>query len=174
MKLAALALAFAAAVPSGGVPYDYQFQRVAWERWPERAAQVWQESRFNPMAENPISHAKGLAQFMDPTWRESQDRGVVPRTASPFDPEWAIIAQHDYMNRQEAFARRTLPGVDAWIGGLACFNWGPGNWRKAVRRADAAGARGSLGWVRFCPAESQNYIVVIPAKAREYRAQRGL
>ena len=163
MKAAALALL-------ATVPFQADFEAVAGGRWPERAAQVWQESRFRPMAQNPISHAKGLAQFMDATWLESQDRGVVPRTASPFDPHWAIVGQHDYMNRQEGFARRRLPGVDPWIGGLACYNWGGGHWLKAVRRADAAGARGSLGWVRFCPAETQNYVVVIPAKAAEYRA----
>lgn len=151
------------------VPYQSEFQAVAGDRWPERAAQVWQESRFRPMAENPISHAKGPAQFMDATWREMQEGGVVPVTASPFDPFWAIRAQHAYMGRQEAFARKTLPGVDPWIAGLACYNWGPGNWRKAVRRAQAAGAPGVMAWVQFSPRETQDYIRVIPAKAAEYR-----
>ena len=162
MKTAVLALTIT-------VPYQEDFRLVAGDRWPERAAQVWQESRFNPRAENPYSHAKGLGQFMDPTWREMQDQGVVPLTASPFQPFWAIRAQHHYMGRQEAFARKTLPGVDPWIAGLACYNWGPGNWRKAVRRAQAAGATGSLAWVQFSPAETRDYIRVIPQKALEYR-----
>jgi len=151
------------------VPYQADFQAVAGDRWPERAAQCWQESRFRPMAENPISHAKGLGQFMDGTWREMQDQGVVPREASPFTPFWAIRAQHYYMGRQEAFARKTLPGVDPWIAGLACYNWGPGNWRKAVRRAEAAGVSGAYGWVQFSPKETRDYIRVIPARAALYR-----
>lgn len=166
MKAATLALL-------ATVPFRADFERVAGDRWPERAAQVWQESRFRVWAENPLSHAKGLAQFMDATWREMQDNGVVPRNASPFDPYWAIQAQHVYMNRQEYFTRRRLPGVEPWRAGLACYNWGPGKWQKAVRRAQAAGATGSLGWVRFCPQETQDYIRVIPAKAVEYRALRG-
>jgi hypothetical protein len=155
------------------VPFRADFEREAGDRWPERAAQVWQESRFRPTAENPYSHAKGLAQFMDPTWREMQDDGVVPMDVSPFQAFWAIKAQHVYMLRQERFARRRLPGCDPWIAGLACYNWGPGNWQKAVRRADAAGAVGALTWVRFSPRETQDYIRVIPAKAAEYRGVHG-
>jgi membrane-bound lytic murein transglycosylase MltF len=150
-------------------PYQGEFESVAGGRAIDRAAQAWQESRFNPLAENPYSHAKGLAQFMDATWREMKSDGVVPQDASPFDPHWAIVAQHAYMRRQEAFARRTVPGIDPWLGGLACYNWGPGNWKRAVGRAERAGARGTMAWVRFSPRETQDYIRLIPARAEHYR-----
>lgn len=169
MKLGASALA--ALVVAAPFPDEADFRAVAGNRWLDRAAQCWQESRFNARAENKISHAKGRFQFMDPTWKESQDRGVVPKTASPFDSHWALVAGHDYMNRQEAFSRKTLPGCDAWLGALVCYNWGAGNWRKAVRRAQATGADGSMAWVKYCPAESQNYIVVIPAKRNAYQIE---
>lgn len=166
MKLAALAL-----LPI--IPFRAEFERVAGDRWPERAAQVWQESRFRWGVVNKASGAMGGGQFLPGTWQEEKDRGVIPQDASPFDPRWTIVANHDYMNRQETFARRTLPGVDPWIGGLVCYNWGPRNWQKAVRRAQSSGCTGSMAWVRFSPQESQDYIRVIPAKAVEYRALRG-
>lgn len=166
-----LGLLLVACAASHPFPDSADFRAVAGDRWLDRAAQCWQESRFNAEIENKISHAKGRFQFMDPTWKESQDRGVVPRSAIPFDAHWALVAGHEYMNRNEAFVRRTLPGCDAWLGALVCYNWGSGNWKRVVGRARATGATGSMAWVKYCPAESQNYIVVIPARRNFYQVE---
>ena len=115
--------------------------------------QAMAESAGDPDALNPRSMAKGLAQFMDATWREWQDGTPGIQEAppnvhlSPFDPEDAIRAQASYM---------------AWLikrhGGhcdtaLAAYNWGTGNVKKAL--PDDKYDRDKV------PDETRNYVALI-------------
>jgi soluble lytic murein transglycosylase-like protein len=78
------------------------------------AAQLWQESKFNPQAVSPVG-AAGIAQFMPAT---AASYGLSP--AERFDPAKAIDAQahlmHDLLRQ---FASVPLA--------LAAYNAGPGN-----------------------------------------------
>jgi hypothetical protein len=87
------------------------------------AAQLFQESRFNPRATSPVG-AQGIAQFMPGTWpswgRDENGNGV----ASPWEPEDAIPAAARYdcgIAKQVA----AVPG-DAAALMLAGYNAGPG------------------------------------------------
>jgi peptidoglycan DL-endopeptidase CwlO len=82
--------------------------------------QIRQESGFNPQAVGPetrFGRAKGMAQFIDDTWKR------YGRGASPFDPTAAADANARYM--------RDLLGEFGRIDlALAAYNAGPGNVRK--------------------------------------------
>ncbi len=87
--------------------------------WRLLKAQARAESNFNPKA---ISHvgAKGLAQFMDPTWEEWGE-------GDPFNPEQSIKAQARYMR----WLLERFDGQESQIEkALASYNWGIGNVRK--------------------------------------------
>jgi cell wall-associated NlpC family hydrolase len=96
------------------------------------AAQIEAESNWNPQAESHDAAgnvlARGISQFIDPTWatwgRDESGDG----SASPYDPADAIMAQGRFMC---ALARDIagLPG-DLVTNMLAAYNSGPG----AVRR----------------------------------------
>jgi soluble lytic murein transglycosylase-like protein len=57
------------------------------------AAQIQQESQFNPHAPGLRSGAQGLTQFMPETWKN------VMGDADPMDPEVSIKAQGKYMGQ---------------------------------------------------------------------------
>lgn len=117
------------------VPYWSTFQSVAGTRAVERAAQVRQESGFQPSA---VSHAgaRGIAQFMPATWAQWAPG------KDPFDPVAGIQAQHAYMRWLEG---RT--GGD-WPAALGAYNAGLGTVRKAQRLADQLGLQGQRAWVK--------------------------
>ncbi|MGP5001855.1 transglycosylase SLT domain-containing protein [Glutamicibacter ardleyensis] len=87
------------------------------------AAQIDQESSWNPEAVSP-SDAKGIAQFLDSTWKEHGNGGDV------FDPEDAILAQGAYMkwikeylsdngfSDADNMLELTLAGYNAGIGNV--------------------------------------------------------
>ena len=112
--------------------------RIGW-RW--LRAQALAESALDPKAVSPAG-AKGLTQFMDPTWGE-WGKGDV------FNPEQAIEAQCEYMNwlmdklndRRRAFA---------------AYNWGIGN----VQRA-------GTDWEIVIPKETCDYIARIERLVRK-------
>ncbi|MFT4034228.1 MAG: transglycosylase SLT domain-containing protein [Patulibacter sp.] len=83
------------------------------------AAQLWQESRFDPNAVSPVG-AAGIAQFMPGT---AASYGLTP--AERFDPAKAIDAQghlmHDLLRQ---FASVPLA--------LAAYNAGPGNVQRCM------------------------------------------
>lgn len=123
--------------------------------------QIRTESAFNPNAMNPGSKAKGLLQFMDGTWSEWCDGtpGVQERTQprpSAFDPEANIRAGCAYMAALEK-QFGTLEEA------LAAYNWGPGNVRKAQRKATEQ----NTDWKTLLPAETKNYLI----KCLGYKAE---
>jgi cell wall-associated NlpC family hydrolase len=109
------------------------------------AAQLYQESGFNPRAQSPVG-AMGIAQFMPGTWATHGGGGDV------WNPADAIPAAAKY-DCSLAAAVAAVPG-----GGqekmLAAYNAGPG----AVL---------SFSGIPPFP-ETQNYVRVILAKALEY------
>lgn len=90
-----------AGLKSGAVPAQYEAlvraagQQCAEVSAPIIAAQLKQESGFNPRAVSPVG-AQGIAQFMPGTWPSvGRDENGDGR-ADPFDPEDAIPAQARY------------------------------------------------------------------------------
>ncbi|MFD8385195.1 NlpC/P60 family protein [Streptomyces sp. NPDC059679] len=64
---------------------------------PVLAAQLMQESQFNPRAESPEVGAQGIAQFMPATWKSSGVDGNGDGEKNVWDPEDAIPAQGKMM-----------------------------------------------------------------------------
>jgi cell wall-associated NlpC family hydrolase len=96
---------------------------------PLLAAQLKQESGFNPSARSPVG-ALGAAQFMSGTWpswgRDDDGNGV----ASPFDVGDAVMAQGRYMcalaaQMAQALAAGRVHGTVQDLA-LAAYNAGPG------------------------------------------------
>lgn len=109
------------------------------------AAQLYQESGFNPLARSPVG-AMGIAQFMPGTWATHGGGGDV------WNPEHAIPAAARY-DCAVAAATASVPG-DPQEKMLAAYNAGPG----AV-----------LAYAGVPPyPETRNYVRTILAKAREY------
>jgi soluble lytic murein transglycosylase-like protein len=76
--------------------YDTQIQQAVQQWLPEwmpdwqwLKAQFYQESLLQTDAVSPAG-AKGLPQFMDPTWSDVRQRLMFPSSASPFDPKFSI------------------------------------------------------------------------------------
>lgn len=97
--------------------------------------QLRMESNFNPRAMSGAG-AKGLAQFMDATWREWGDG------ADPYNAEASIKASCRYM----AHLEQQLGHLDL---ALAAYNWGPGNVKLIRNAAD---------WRKHLPAETRAYV----------------
>jgi soluble lytic murein transglycosylase-like protein len=105
--------------------------------------QIRQESSFNPNATGPLTKygtAKGLAQFIDDTWRRYG-------SGSPYDPAAALDAYGKYMS----FLLRRYNGNYSFA--LAAYNAGEGN-------VDKYG-----GIPPF--AQTQNYVREILARAAQ-------
>jgi soluble lytic murein transglycosylase-like protein len=118
--------------------------------WQWGAAQLWQESLYDPKAKSSAG-AMGIAQFMPDTWLEvADDLGYAP-DASPYDPTLAIPAYAYYMaqlrkvwhdpRRGEADRRRLTQ---------ASYNAGTGNIVHAQRLAG-----GSIDYVAIIAALPQ-------------------
>lgn len=91
------------------------------------AAQIQQESQWNPKAVSPVG-AQGLTQFMPDTWR-SYARDIDGNgKASPFDPADAIDAQARYMCELAAAVKpyATSGGRPVIELAWAAYNAGPG------------------------------------------------
>lgn len=97
----------------------YTCQRYNWPWWLRIKAQLLAESSMNPKAVSPVG-AKGLAQFMPPTWEEWG------KGEDPFNPEAAIDACVRYM--QWLYARFDgIPEPDRYQFALAAYHAGLGN-----------------------------------------------
>ncbi len=113
---------------SGISPFDAYFikyGRMFGINWCLLSAQAFQESRFNPKAQNRLG-ARGLMQIMPATARELG----IPENAL-FDPETAIRGGAEYLHRQaRRFPAAVAPGErDAFA--LASYNAGYGHVRDA-------------------------------------------
>lgn len=133
--------------------------------WRILKAQLWQESRFNPTAVSPVG-AKGIGQFMPPTWSEvSQELGF-PVNANPFDPVLNTQAAAYYMSKQIRAWSSPRPEADRICLALASYNAGFGNMLKA--QVLAGGALDYKSIIEKLPevtgdksAETINYVVSI-------------
>ncbi|WP_339615229.1 lytic transglycosylase domain-containing protein [uncultured Gilvimarinus sp.] len=109
------------------------------------AAQVHQESRWQPNAKSPVG-AQGIAQFMPATadWMAE----LYPNTlgpAQPFNPGWALRAMVQY--DKWLLARvSSLCECDQWAMVLAAYNGGLGWVYRDSDAARALGAREPLAW----------------------------
>lgn len=85
------------------------------------AAQIQQESQWNPNASSPVG-AQGLTQFMPDTWKN------VMGDADPNDPEVSIKAQGKYMSELMDQVKKVSEksGDDQVSLALAAYNAGPG------------------------------------------------
>lgn len=108
------------------VPFWAFFVQYGGDHAPQLAAQVRQESQFNPAARSPVG-AMGLSQFMPGTWRDAIRRGWVAPGASPWEVPASIQAQAGYMS--SLLARFRFDWAKAWAG----YNAGEGNVERAVR-----------------------------------------
>ena len=86
------------------------------------AAQLYQESQFQPTAVSPVG-ARGIAQFMPATWRAHGFDANGDGAADPNDPEDAIPAAAAY-DCELAKAVARVPG-DLVSNMLAAYNAGP-------------------------------------------------
>lgn len=115
--------------------------------WRLLKAQIQTESAFNPRAVSPAG-AKGLTQFMDPTWGDFED--FKGRPMDVWNPEHAIEAQAWYMG---VLFKLFMNDVHA----LTAYNWGMGNLRNAL---DKHGD----DWREFAPREAVEYTEkILPA-----------
>lgn len=121
--------------------YDASIQAAAEKHlpgydWRLYKALLWAESKFDPDAESHVG-AKGLAQFMDPTWAAWSVKAGYAH-ASPFDPEAAIVVGAYYMRWQIQSWHWPRPDIDRLCLAMASYNAGLGNIIKAQRRAGNA------------------------------------
>jgi len=131
--------------------YDSLIQYYAEENgfhgkeWFWLKAQIKAESAFNPTAKSGVG-AKGLGQFMPPTW------GEWGRGQDVFNPEANIEAQARYM-------KWLLGRVTTWDCAFAAYNWGIGNVLKVWQNSN---------WKNTLPKETKDYIVRINQYHEEY------
>jgi soluble lytic murein transglycosylase-like protein len=105
------------------------------------AAQIAQESGYNPLAKSPVG-ASGLLQFMPATGKWVGE--VLGEPAQPTDPQWAIRAGVWYMRHlydQVSYTR----DCDRYGAALSSYNGGLG-WHNK-RRAAAANKQDFWGSV---------------------------
>lgn len=146
--------------------------------WRRVKAQLWQESRFDADAVSPVG-ARGIAQFMPPTWADVCSRMALPDGASPFEPKYAIPACAWYMDtlRRQWTAKRS--DVELWRLTLATYNTGMGNMLKAQRVS--GGANDFTAIMAYLPAvtgaagalETRTYVSRIEGYYAQLRAADG-
>jgi soluble lytic murein transglycosylase-like protein len=155
----------ALALACSPVPFEATFRAVAGSHWIDRAAQVKQESRFNPKALSPVG-ARGIAQFMPSTWAWSERMGWIPAGSDPWSPALGIQAQHGLMSYHEARLGLVFQSwKGTFDGALGAYNAGEGSVRKAVRLARDLGLSDDAAWLRTLPrvtgahaVETQGYV----------------
>jgi len=110
------------------------------------------ESSGDPRAVNPNTKARGLCQFMRPTWEEVvRKMGKDWTWEDAFDPDKNLAAANYYMNKNIPAILRSFNIPDTIETRLAAYNWGAGNVRKAYRKYGDK-------WLEHAPMETKNYI----------------
>lgn len=140
-------------VPEVSPLYRLQIERAS-ARWfgldaqPARmAAQIHQESGWNPKAQSP--YAMGLTQFTPATARWVPS--ICPEVGAPdvWDPMWSIDAQHCYMawlhERVRPLSGGALSDCDRWAFALRAYNGGEG-WLLRERALAARGGANPNAW----------------------------
>jgi len=117
--------------------YDYLIEREFSKQLPEYEwqwfkAQLYQESRFKPLAVSPVG-AQGLGQIMPGTWRDIAGGLRLPAHATAFDPKFNVKASAYYMRKQVNIWTSPRPPLDRLFLGMASYNAGAGNIIKAQR-----------------------------------------
>lgn len=115
--------------------YDLQIRGAARDwlpmvDWRLYKAQLIQESQLKPGAVSPVG-ARGLAQFMPPTWREWQ--AFSGTRLGPHDEGQSIQAGAWYMAKQRQIWRSPRPEEDRHNLAMASYNGGAGNIIKAQK-----------------------------------------
>jgi hypothetical protein len=136
------------------VPFQELFMEINRPMWVVRAAQVWVESDFNPKAASKSSTAKGLAQFLHPTWVAWGVKG-----ASPFDPKSALISQNKYMCYLEAQTGGLNSGIGSYYVGISKV-------LRAQYIAKNLGLKDQDAWIRMLPRLHTN-----PSRTKAYIAK---
>lgn len=111
------------------------------------AAQIHQESGWNPRAQSP--YAMGLTQFTPSTAKWLPD--VCPEVGVPdvWNPRWSITAQHCYMawlfHRADPIRAKPMTTCDRWAFALRAYNGGEG-WLRRERELSARGGANPNAW----------------------------
>lgn len=100
--------------------------------WRLYKSQLWEESKFDPMARNKKTGAAGLAQFMRPTWKEWAPKAGYPHS-EPYEAEAAIYTGAAYMRYLIDFWYSERPDSDRYCLAMASYNAGPFNLLKAQK-----------------------------------------
>lgn len=111
-------------------------------------AQLLAESGMEPTA---VSHAgaRGLAQFMEPTWSEWTQGAAF---SEAFNPERAILTYCKYLRWLiDSWVAKGVPGPRALRLAVASYNWGIGNVRRTY-------AENPLDWEARLPKETRDYL----------------
>lgn len=115
-----------------------------------RDAVEWQESRGNPGAVSPKG-AKGRMQTMPGTLRDP-GYGIAP-ARDDSDAEMTRVGNEYLAKMTEKY------GIE---GGLAAYNWGPGNWESALERAGGDPQRA----LAMAPEETRKYVPSVLGRAQ--------
>ena len=101
--------------------------------WYWLKSQAYIESALNPSAESPVG-AKGIAQFMDYTWKDMQKQ--LELTATQYNADAAIQAQAYYMRQlRSTWDRYNRSECEIHNLALASYNAGTGNILKAQKES---------------------------------------
>ncbi len=115
--------------------------------WRVLKAQAIAESSLEPRAVSPVG-AKGLFQFMDPTWKEWSERKQPGAPLDPFNPEantWMAACYVEWLlGRYSGDYRKAM----------AAYNFGPGNVSRLLRDHGEQ-------WERHLPLETSGYLAKV-------------
>jgi len=122
---------------------DYFFKKAVEDHWPEDCgmpcnwqwlkAQAIVESSLKPDAISPAG-AKGIMQFMDPTWEDMVKKEYVFEDATPFQIKPAITAGARYMADLMKVWKTDRTWSDRIKLARASYNCGLGNVLKAQEK----------------------------------------
>lgn len=122
--------------------YDYLFKKYSKEYLPQHSwyrlkAICTQESGLRPDVSSGVG-AKGLCQFMDPTWDEVSGRLNFPEDSTAYNPELAVEASAFYMSQLITQWKWQRPDQDRINLAQASYNAGLGSILKAQAKCNDA------------------------------------